>query len=95
MIWACALLLSVVKRGATTKELAWLSTAIPLLLPQVNNASVQGAAVEDLRDISRERLERTFNTNVIAMFNIVQARAGLPWPLNATCNGTSSVHLDD
>lgn len=38
----------------------------------VNNASVQGAAVDDLRDISRERLERTFNTNVIAMFNLVQ-----------------------
>ena len=42
------------------------------LNPQVNNASVQGAAVDDLRDISRERLERTFNTNVIAMFNLVQ-----------------------
>ena len=43
---------------------------VPIL--QVNNASVQGAAVDDLRDISRERLERTFNTNVIAMFNLVQ-----------------------
>jgi NAD(P)-dependent dehydrogenase (short-subunit alcohol dehydrogenase family) len=43
-------------------------------MPQVNNASVQGAAVDDLREISRKRLERTFNTNVIAMFNLVQAR---------------------
>lgn len=43
-----------------------------VLTLQVNNASVQGAAVDDLRDISRERLERTFNTNVIAMFNLVQ-----------------------
>ena len=43
-----------------------------VMVPQVNNASVQGAAVDDLRDISRERLERTFNTNVIAMFNLVQ-----------------------
>ena len=46
---------------------------------QVNNASVQGAAVDDLRDISRERLERTFNTNVIAMFNLVQVCL-MSWP---------------
>eukprot|EP00891_Asterochloris_glomerata_P009212 jgi/Astpho2/9212/Aster-07170 len=38
----------------------------------VNNASYQGEMVEDFADISRERLERTFKTNIIGMISLAQ-----------------------
>jgi NAD(P)-dependent dehydrogenase (short-subunit alcohol dehydrogenase family) len=67
-------------------------------MPQVNNASVQGAAVDDLRDISRERLERTFNTNVIAMFNLVQVcltwSHQLNWVMLVHAWGNPAVDMD-
>lgn len=42
----------------------------------VNNAAYQGVAVESVSEIEPERLERTFRTNIIAMFHIV--RSALP-----------------
>lgn len=33
---------------------------------------MQGAAIKDLTDLRRERLERTFNTNIVAMFTLTQ-----------------------
>ena len=39
----------------------------------VNNAAFQGKAVESFEDIDAERVERTFRTNVIAMFHLVRA----------------------
>ncbi len=42
----------------------------------VNNAAFQGKAVEKFEDIDPERVERTFRTNIIAMFHLV--RAALP-----------------
>lgn len=38
----------------------------------VNNAAWQGKAVEKFEDITAERLERTFRTNVLAMFHLVR-----------------------
>jgi len=38
----------------------------------VNNAAWQGKAVERFEDIDAERLERTFRTNVLAMFHLVR-----------------------
>lgn len=38
----------------------------------VNNAAFQGKQVEKIEDLSRERIEFTFNTNIVAMFTIVQ-----------------------
>lgn len=39
----------------------------------VNNAAVQGKAVERFEDIDDERLEHTFAVNIIAMFRMVRA----------------------
>ncbi|MGV3622507.1 MAG: SDR family oxidoreductase [Archangium sp.] len=39
----------------------------------VNNAGVQGKAVERFEDIDDERLERTFAVNIVAMFRMVRA----------------------
>lgn len=39
----------------------------------VNNAALQGEAVERIEDISPERLDRTFRTNIMSMFHLVQA----------------------
>ncbi|WNG23930.1 SDR family oxidoreductase [Cystobacter fuscus] len=38
----------------------------------VNNAAYQGKAVEKFEEISAERLERTFRTNILAMFHLVR-----------------------
>jgi NAD(P)-dependent dehydrogenase (short-subunit alcohol dehydrogenase family) len=38
----------------------------------VNNAAYQGKAVERVEELDAERVERTFRTNVIAMFNLVR-----------------------
>jgi NAD(P)-dependent dehydrogenase (short-subunit alcohol dehydrogenase family) len=38
----------------------------------VNNAAHQGAAVERFEELSAERVERTFRTNIIAMFHMVR-----------------------
>jgi NAD(P)-dependent dehydrogenase (short-subunit alcohol dehydrogenase family) len=38
----------------------------------VNNAAYQGESVERFEDISSERLERTFRTNIMAMFHMVR-----------------------
>jgi NAD(P)-dependent dehydrogenase (short-subunit alcohol dehydrogenase family) len=39
----------------------------------VNNAALQGEGVEKIEDISADRIERTFRTNIIAMFHLVKA----------------------
>ena len=41
----------------------------------VNNAAFQDKLVEKFEDISRERLERTFHTNILAYFTIAQNAA--------------------
>ena len=38
----------------------------------VNNAAYQGKAVERFEDFTPERLERTFRTNILAMFHLVR-----------------------
>jgi NAD(P)-dependent dehydrogenase (short-subunit alcohol dehydrogenase family) len=38
----------------------------------VNNAAFQGRAVERFEDLDAERLERTFRTNILAMFHLVR-----------------------
>ena len=38
----------------------------------VNNAAWQGKAVEKFEDLTAERIERTFRTNIIAMFHLVR-----------------------
>ena len=42
----------------------------------VNNAGFQGESVDRFEDLSPERIERTFRTNILAMFHLV--RAALP-----------------
>jgi NAD(P)-dependent dehydrogenase (short-subunit alcohol dehydrogenase family) len=42
----------------------------------VNNAAEQGEAVERFEELSAERVERTFRTNIVAMFHLV--RLALP-----------------
>lgn len=39
----------------------------------VNNASFQGKDVENFEDITRERLEFTFHSNILAYFSVAQA----------------------
>jgi len=39
----------------------------------VNNASFQGKDVEKFEDITRERLEFTFHSNILAYFSVAQA----------------------
>lgn len=56
----------------------------------VNNAAFQGKVIKDLPDISRERLERTFNTNIIAMFTLTQEAIPHMGPGSSVIN-TSSV----
>ena len=38
----------------------------------VNNAAMQGQSVERFEDLSAERVERTFATNVVSMFHLVR-----------------------
>lgn len=38
----------------------------------VNNAALQGKKVDKFEEIDRERLERTFHTNILAYFTIAQ-----------------------
>jgi NAD(P)-dependent dehydrogenase (short-subunit alcohol dehydrogenase family) len=38
----------------------------------VNNAAFQGKAVEKFEELTAERIERTFRTNIIAMFHLVR-----------------------
>jgi len=38
----------------------------------VNNAAYQGKEMESIEDLDSERLERTFKTNIIAMFQLVR-----------------------
>jgi NAD(P)-dependent dehydrogenase (short-subunit alcohol dehydrogenase family) len=38
----------------------------------VNNAAYQGKAVERIEELDAERLERTFRTNILAMFHLVK-----------------------
>jgi hypothetical protein len=42
----------------------------------VNNAAYQGEEVKSVEELTRERLERTFRVNILAMFDLV--RAALP-----------------
>jgi NAD(P)-dependent dehydrogenase (short-subunit alcohol dehydrogenase family) len=55
----------------------------------VNNAAFQGRAVKRFEELDAERVERTFRTNVVAMFNLV--RHALPHlkPGAAIVNTTS------
>lgn len=39
----------------------------------VNNASYQGKDVDNFEDITRERLEFTFHSNILAYFSVAQA----------------------
>lgn len=39
----------------------------------VNNASFQGKSVENFEDITRERLEFTFHSNILNYFTVTQA----------------------
>ncbi len=56
----------------------------------VNNAAYQGEAVDRFEDLSGERIDRTFRTNIIAMFHLIQA--ALPHlPAGASIINTSSV----
>ena len=43
----------------------------------VNNAAFQGKAVERFEDLTAQRVEHTFHTNILAMFNLV--RLALPY----------------
>jgi hypothetical protein len=56
----------------------------------VNNAAFQGHSVEKFEEIDPERLERTFRTNILAMFHLV--RYALPhMKPGATIINTASV----
>lgn len=55
----------------------------------VNNAAMQGAMVSDIREISRERLERTFNTNIIGMISVTQAALDHMKPGSCIINSSS------
>jgi NAD(P)-dependent dehydrogenase (short-subunit alcohol dehydrogenase family) len=49
----------------------------------VNNAAEQGEALQRFEDLSAERVERTFRTNIIAMFHLV--RLALPHMRRGAC----------
>jgi NAD(P)-dependent dehydrogenase (short-subunit alcohol dehydrogenase family) len=56
----------------------------------VNNAAKQGKAVERFEDLTAERVEETFRTNIVAMFNLV--RHALPhMKEGATIINTGSI----
>jgi NAD(P)-dependent dehydrogenase (short-subunit alcohol dehydrogenase family) len=56
----------------------------------VNNAAFQGAQVEKFEDLDAERVERTFRTNILAMFHLV--RYALPhMKAGATIINTASI----
>ena len=56
----------------------------------VNNAAKQGEAVERFEDLTAERVEETFRTNIVAMFNLV--RHALPhMKEGATIINTGSI----
>ncbi|WP_394848790.1 SDR family oxidoreductase [Pendulispora brunnea] len=56
----------------------------------VNNAAFQGETVESFEDLDTERIERTFRTNILAMFHIV--KHALPhMKAGATIINTASI----
>lgn len=56
----------------------------------VNNAAYQGAAVQSFQELTPERLERTFRTNILAMFHLV--REALPhMPKGSAIINTASI----
>lgn len=56
----------------------------------VNNAAYQGRAVEQFEQLDRDRVERTFRTNIVAMFSLV--RHALPHlQPGATIINTTSI----
>jgi NAD(P)-dependent dehydrogenase (short-subunit alcohol dehydrogenase family) len=56
----------------------------------VNNAAFQGPSVEKFEELDAERIERTFRTNILAMFHLV--RYALPhMKAGATIINTSSI----
>ncbi|WIG95105.1 SDR family oxidoreductase [Myxococcus sp. SDU36] len=60
----------------------------------VNNAAYQGEAVERFEDLDPERLERTFRTNILAMFHLV--RHALPhMKEGSTIINTTSIQAYD
>ncbi|NVJ08844.1 SDR family oxidoreductase [Myxococcus sp. AM001] len=60
----------------------------------VNNAAYQGEAVERFEDFDPERLERTFRTNILAMFHLV--RHALPhMKEGSTIINTTSIQAYD
>jgi len=60
----------------------------------VNNAAFQGPSVDDISQLDPERLDRTFRTNVIAMFHIVRAAMPLLKPGASIINVTSIQAYD-
>jgi NAD(P)-dependent dehydrogenase (short-subunit alcohol dehydrogenase family) len=55
----------------------------------VNNAAQQGKAVEAFEELSAERVEKTFRTNVIGMFHLVRHALPLMRPGGAVINVAS------
>ncbi|EIE24937.1 oxidoreductase YhxC [Coccomyxa subellipsoidea C-169] len=55
----------------------------------VNNASMQGDAVEDFTQISRERLEKTFMVNIVGMISLAQKAVPHMKPGSAIINVAS------
>lgn len=55
----------------------------------VNNAAQQGKAVEAFEDLTAERVERTFRTNVIGMFHLVRHALPLMQPGSVIINVAS------
>ncbi len=55
----------------------------------VNNAGYQGKVVETIEEISEERLEHTFRTNILSMFMLVQAALPHLLPGSAIINVAS------
>jgi NAD(P)-dependent dehydrogenase (short-subunit alcohol dehydrogenase family) len=68
--------------GQTVRELG----GIDIL---VNNAAYQGKAVERFEEMTSERIEHTFRTNIIAMFELVQAALPHMKPGSSIINVTS------
>jgi len=57
----------------------------------VNNAAFQGQFVKDIKDLSRDRVEHAFKTNIIAMFDLVRfAKEHMP-PGSSIINSSSVV----
>ena len=56
----------------------------------VNNAAFQGQSVQNIEEISAERLQRSFGVNILAMFHLVKA-ALLHMQPGATVINTASI----